>query len=291
MRIGSILENIGNEKRITITPDIVKKYMSMGFEICLPENYGSHIGIKDKEYLEFGVKFIKDENEIINNSDIIVQLGMLSDEKSLLLNKNQTLIGSLNPYINKEKLENLVKKKNKFIFIGAFTQLNIIPFAMQSLGLSEVGGGYLFLPTAVGIAIGAVLSGLLSKDKVELGISCICGFFISIFFLLLYFFSSSLSITVIVLGLLGVFGGAYLIPFDSFLQVSTPKEKRGQVIAAGSFFSFIGVLMASFALYFISEKMGFSAASGFFWMALLSLISNIITLGRLSGLFFSFFCK
>lgn len=176
-----------------------------------------------------------------------------------------------------------------FLFIGAFTQLNIIPFAMQSLGLSEIGGGYLFLPTAVGIAIGAVLAGLLSKDRVEPGISCISGFFISFFFVLLYLFSSSITVTIIVLGLLGIFGGAYLIPFDSFLQVSTPKEKRGQVIAAGSFFSFIGVLMASFALYFISEKLGFSAASGFFWMALLSLISNIITVGRLSGLFFPFF--
>jgi acyl-[acyl-carrier-protein]-phospholipid O-acyltransferase/long-chain-fatty-acid--[acyl-carrier-protein] ligase len=176
-----------------------------------------------------------------------------------------------------------------FLFIGAFTQLNIIPFAMQSLGLSEVGGGYLFLATAVGIAIGAVLAGQLSKDRVEPGISCICGFFIVIFFFLLYFFSWSLTITIIVLGLLGVFGGAYLIPFDAFLQINSPDEKRGQIIAATNFFSFIGVLMASLALYFISEELGFSAASGFFLMGVLTLISNIVISGRLSALFFPFF--
>ncbi len=176
-----------------------------------------------------------------------------------------------------------------FLFIGAFTQLNIIPFAMESLGLSEVGGGYLFLSTAVGIAIGAVLSGQLSKDRVEPGISCICGYFIVIFFFILYIFSSSLIITIIVLGLLGIFGGAYLIPFDSFLQLNSPVEKRGQVIAAANFFSFIGVLMASLALYFISVKFEFSASSGFAWMGILTLISNTITTGRLSGLFFPFF--
>ncbi len=176
-----------------------------------------------------------------------------------------------------------------FLFIGAFTQLNIIPFAMQSLGLTEVGGGYLFLSTAVGIAIGAVLAGQLSKDRVEPGISCICGFFIVIFFFALYFFSSSLIITIIMLGLMGIFGGAYLIPFDSFLQLNSPDEKRGQVIAAANFFSFVGVLMASFALYLISGKLGYSAASGFAWMGILTLISNIITTGRLSGLFFPFF--
>ncbi len=176
-----------------------------------------------------------------------------------------------------------------FLFIGAFTQLNIIPFAMQSLGLTEVGGGYLFLCTAVGIAIGAVLAGQLSKDRVEPGISCICGFFIVIFFFCLYFFAWSLTITMIILAFLGLVGGAYLIPFDAFLQVNSPDEKRGQVIAAANFFSFIGVLLASFALYFLSEYWGFSAASGFAWMGLLTLISNIVVTGRLSGLFFPFF--
>ena len=36
---------------------------------------------------------------------------MPSDEKSSLIKDNKTLIGALNPYLNKEKLINLVKKK------------------------------------------------------------------------------------------------------------------------------------------------------------------------------------
>jgi len=111
MRIGSILENQETEKRIAITPEIVKKYISLGFEISLSENYGSHLGINDKEYLDLGVKFSKDDKEVLGNSDLVVQLGLLSDDKSSLINENQTLIGVLNPYDNKEKLENLVKKK------------------------------------------------------------------------------------------------------------------------------------------------------------------------------------
>ena len=111
MRIGSVLENQNIEKRIAITPDIVKKYVSSGFQIFLSENYGSHLGIKDDEYIDLGVNFSKDEKEIIVNSDILVQMGMLSDDKISFLNENQTLIGVFNPYENKEKLENLVKKK------------------------------------------------------------------------------------------------------------------------------------------------------------------------------------
>ena len=59
MKIGSVSENQNFEKRISITPDIVKKYISLGFEIFLNENYGSHLGIDDKEYLKLGVKFKK----------------------------------------------------------------------------------------------------------------------------------------------------------------------------------------------------------------------------------------
>lgn len=178
-----------------------------------------------------------------------------------------------------------------FLFIGAFTQLNIIPLAMQSLHLSEVGGGYLFLATAVGIAIGALLAGKLSKDKVELGFSCLTGFFIALSFLMLYLFSSSLTMTIITLAILGILGGMFLIPFDSFIQLNSPDEKRGQIIAAANFLSFVGVLMASFFLYFLSEKLQLTAATGFAFISILTLFVNVIMAGRLSALFFPFFVQ
>ena len=111
MKVASISENKDLEKRIAITPDIIKKYVSLGLEISLSENYGSHLGISDQEYIDLGVKISKNDNEILSNADVIVQLGMLTDDKSSLIKENQTLIGVLNPYDNKEKLESLSKKK------------------------------------------------------------------------------------------------------------------------------------------------------------------------------------
>ena len=111
MRIGSILENQKLEKRIAITPELIKKYTSLGFEILLSENYGSHLGIKDDVFKEQGAKIFKDQNEIINSSDIIIQLAMLSDDISSNFKENQTIIGVLNPYENNEKLKSLAKKK------------------------------------------------------------------------------------------------------------------------------------------------------------------------------------
>ena len=63
MKIVSISENQKVEKRIAITPEIAKKYISLGIDVSLPENYASHLGLKDEEYKEFGVSILKDENE------------------------------------------------------------------------------------------------------------------------------------------------------------------------------------------------------------------------------------
>ena len=111
MIIGSVLENQDLEKRIAITPDIAKKYISLGFELILSENYGAHLGIKDNEYSQEGIKFSKNKDEILKNSDLIVQLSLLSDEMFSLLKENQSIIGVLNPYNNRDKLEVLIKKK------------------------------------------------------------------------------------------------------------------------------------------------------------------------------------
>ena len=111
MRIVSVSENKKIEKRIAISPEIAKKYIALGVEVSLSENYGEHLGFRDSEYKELGVKISKDIKEVISNGDVIVQLGLPSDEVISLIKENQTLIGILNPYNNKDKIEKLVKNK------------------------------------------------------------------------------------------------------------------------------------------------------------------------------------
>ena len=70
MRIGSILENQKIEKRIAITPEIAKKYISLGLEVSLSENYGVHLGIKDEDYKEIGAQISSDEKEIMSRQEL-----------------------------------------------------------------------------------------------------------------------------------------------------------------------------------------------------------------------------
>ena len=111
MIIGSVSENKDLEKRIAITPEISKKYIDLGFEVQLSENYGDHLGFKAIDYEELGVKFIDDDKKLIQNANIIVQINLLSEDKTSCLKPNQIFIGVLNPYENKDKLHELAKKK------------------------------------------------------------------------------------------------------------------------------------------------------------------------------------
>ena len=93
MRIVSILENQIIEKRIAITPEIAKKYITLGFDVSIVEKYGEHLGFKDSEYKDLGVEVSSNESETLKSGDIIAQLGLLSDENLSDLKENQTLVG------------------------------------------------------------------------------------------------------------------------------------------------------------------------------------------------------
>tara|TARA_Y100000768_G_scaffold387322_1_gene378243 strand:+ start:3922 stop:5007 length:1086 start_codon:yes stop_codon:yes gene_type:complete len=109
MIIGSVAEDINLEKRVAITPDLVKKYKSLGLEINLSTDYASHLGIDDKEYVSEGAKILSND-EVIANSNVIIQMNILSDENLKKLKKDQILIGVLNPYSNEQKLKEATAK-------------------------------------------------------------------------------------------------------------------------------------------------------------------------------------
>lgn len=149
-----------------------------------------------------------------------------------------------------------------FLFLGSFVQLNMIPFAAYSLGLSDVQGGYLFLLTALGIGLGSLTAAKISGNTVELGLVPIAGLGVVISCYLLDYYSDNLISVVPLVVIVGAFGGIYQIPLDSYVQIASPNQSRGQIIAATNFLSFTGVLLSSFLIYFINV-IGLSPDHGF----------------------------
>jgi hypothetical protein len=99
-----------------------------------------------------------------------------------------------------------------------------------------------------------------------------------------------LILSIINLLILGIAGGLFLIPFDTFVQVKSPAIKRGQVIAANSFLSFVGVLIASFFLWLLA-KLSFTPSSGFAFMGVLTFCFSIFLISRTTDYFLPYFAK
>ena len=110
MIIGSISEKVNIEKRVAVTPEIVKKYKSLGLEVYFSKDYASHLGIKDSDYQNEGATIIDNNEEIILKVDALLQMNILSDENLNKLKKDQILVGVLNPYLNEKKLKEIIIK-------------------------------------------------------------------------------------------------------------------------------------------------------------------------------------
>ena len=59
MIIGSISENKNIEKRVAITPDIIKKYKSLGLEVHLSKGYAVHLESMIKSTSKKAQKFLQ----------------------------------------------------------------------------------------------------------------------------------------------------------------------------------------------------------------------------------------
>ena len=169
MIIGSITEDLNKEQRVAITPDVVKKYISLGLKINLCKNYAAHLGISDKDYESMGATFLSSD-EIISNSNAILQMSMPSNDILNKLKKGQFLIGVLNPYLNEKKLKEITSKNiNCFSLellprITRAQSMDILSSQANLAGYKAVVDSFAFFQKAIPMMMTA--AGTISAAKV-----------------------------------------------------------------------------------------------------------------------------
>ena len=136
-----------------------------------------------------------------------------------------------------------------FYMVGTLQLLVITELGVNQLGLTTGRSSYLLVAELVGVAAGGVLAGFVSKGErwhrvlapsaagMAAGMLLIgalpwlpCGAAMWPYLLLLF--------------AIGVLGGVFLIPVESFVQVRPPADRKGRVIACANFAVFGGILLA-----------------------------------------------
>jgi len=74
MQIGIPKEILHEEKRVAATPETVKKYINMGFEVAVESSAGDGIWKSDAEYEVAGASIFSDTERLFAESDIILKV-------------------------------------------------------------------------------------------------------------------------------------------------------------------------------------------------------------------------
>ena len=119
--IGSVKETLSTEKRISITPDTVKKFVELGFSIILEKNFSNHLGISDEEYISKGAKIFDTAKEVMEKSDIILKVNLPSSDQINFIKSNSLLICQFEISTNKEIVNKILKRETKIF------SLNLLP--------------------------------------------------------------------------------------------------------------------------------------------------------------------
>jgi len=159
--------------------------------------------------------------------------------------------------------------------VGAFAQLNLIMYGMQHLGLDEAQSGYLFLASSLGIGCGALLAAYISGPEVKLGIVPLGAIGLTIAPILLQMAPDSLIAVLAIILFFGVSAGFFSLPLQSFIQLRSKAEIRGEVLAASSFINWIGILIASGMTFLFNGYLGLSAGDGFSILGVMTLLITI----------------
>src|SRR5581483_7717614 len=99
------------ELRVAATPDTVKKYVSLGAQVCIETEAGKGAAITDEAFHAAGATIAYESGSCTQDADIILKVRAPEKEELMLMPESALLLGMLDPYAQKESLSAYNLKK------------------------------------------------------------------------------------------------------------------------------------------------------------------------------------
>jgi NAD(P) transhydrogenase subunit alpha len=112
MKIAIVKETEDLEKRVSATPETVKKLISLGFSVNIEEDAGLNSFFSNDSYTDAGANIISDVNALISSADIVFKVNTVhkdgkGSDNIKYYKKGTKIIGFLKPLQNQEKIKDL----------------------------------------------------------------------------------------------------------------------------------------------------------------------------------------
>jgi NAD(P) transhydrogenase subunit alpha len=108
MQITVLREAEAGETRVALTPESVKKLISMGAKVAVESGAGAESGASDADYEAAGASLSKDRRGLLTATDLLACVGRPQDADVKNLKKGAVVIGFLRPLDEPKQLESLL---------------------------------------------------------------------------------------------------------------------------------------------------------------------------------------
>jgi acyl-[acyl-carrier-protein]-phospholipid O-acyltransferase/long-chain-fatty-acid--[acyl-carrier-protein] ligase len=132
-----------------------------------------------------------------------------------------------------------------FWTIASLFGQNVLVYAKAVLHLSDAMSGLPLTILSVGIGVGALLVGRISRNRVEYGLIPLGAIGVFLTLLSLGILAPPLTGTFLMMGMLGIASSFIFVPLNAILQWKSPSNRRGAVISFSNTCVFTGILLGS----------------------------------------------
>jgi len=108
MKLGIPKETRDAELRVAGSADTVKRYADLGLEVLVEKGAGVAAGIADEAFQKAGAKLV--DRAAAFDADILLKVQRPTDDEMGMLEKDQVLIGALDPYPNRDQVKAYAEK-------------------------------------------------------------------------------------------------------------------------------------------------------------------------------------
>jgi MFS family permease len=172
-------------------------------------------------------------------------------------------------------------------FAGSLQILLINPLGIDQFKFSKTMTSLLIVGQLMGIGAGGLLSSFFAKGKRWYRVIIPAGFMMALIMLLIPlvpYIPESIRVPALFLlvASVGVFGGLFMIPLESFIQIRPSAKQKGTIWASANFIIFAGIMISGPIANLINAHL--APTNGFGLLGILSLcVSTIIAINLRRG--------
>ena len=174
-----------------------------------------------------------------------------------------------------------------FSGLAALFQQVVVLYAREAFGMEVKEAGFLFLFVAAGIVAGSRLAGRYGRGAPDAGCVPAGALAMTLGLALVPLVTSRASFAA-ALVVAGFGGGLCLVPLNTYLQIGSEPDRRGEILGASETASFAAIVLSSALVAFLGGRLGLSARALVAVTALLSALASVWALRLLPADAFRF---